>query len=133
VSAVRAFPTLSSINDRRRNTFIYLPKELTMSMTQNGIFTVGSNPQDKTNPVPNLKTVFVSFNPAFPTGSNVVVTANAIAEANSKYPDTFGVTIHSVNNQGFTANVYRVDNILTAPQGQGWMQQLQLGWIAQTI
>jgi hypothetical protein len=93
--------------------------------TQTGIVSV-PNPQNT-----NWTTVPVTFSPQFTTAP--VVTANTINDA--KLPDTFAVTVFNVTAQGFSANVYRVDNLISviqAGKGQGWGQSLQLGWVAQS-
>lgn len=100
-----------------------------VTMLQSGTVSVGSNPGN------NLAKVSVTFQPAFP--ATPVVTANTIQGPDyhgKPITDTFAVSITSVSTTGFTANVYRVDNILgnvTNPSaGGGWWQQLQLGWMA---
>ena len=99
----------------------------TLAATQSlsGVYPVGSTPGN------NLKTVTVKFNTTF--GAVPVVTANTIGDPGwPNINDTFAVSIVAVNGSGFTANIYRVDNILNVPKGgQGWMQKLQLGWTAQ--
>ena len=60
-----------------------------------------------------------------PFNSPPVVIANALQGTDygpGRIPDTFAVTITSVSNTQFTANVYRVD-----ANGVGWGQNLQLG------
>jgi hypothetical protein len=79
----------------------------------------------------NWTTVSVTFSPQFTVVP--IVTATTINEA--KLPDAFAVTVYDVTAQGFSANVYRVDNLINVIKGgdpEGWGQQnLQLGWIAQ--
>ena len=96
---------------------------------QSGRYTVGQNNQNNNN----LVTVSITF--PSPFKATPVVTANTINDPNwGSIADTFAVTVFAVTAAGFSANIYRVDNILNVVKGdgQGWDQNLQLGWIAQT-
>lgn len=87
----------------------------------------------------NLATVQVSFQgDVWFLRPPVVVTANTLQGldypvATKPIPDTFAVSVTGLTSDdggnviGFTANVYRVDNL---PAVGGWAQDLQLGWIA---
>lgn len=95
---------------------------LAATQLQNGVVVVGPKSGS------NLATASVTFPQPFATPP--VVTANTLQGtdyAGKTITDTFAVSITSVSTTGFKANIFRVDNI---PNGQGWGQNLQLGWTA---
>lgn len=85
-----------------------------------GVATVG--PNSGKSPV----SVTAKFNVVFDSQPVVVATALQGKDYTGSIPDTFAVTITSISGTQFTANVFRVDG----GGGQGWGQNLQLGWFA---
>lgn len=86
-----------------------------------GLFDVGPQQVATSRYVAN-----VPFGSTFP--SPPVVVATTLQGTNFPPPisDTFAVSIQSVSTTGFSASIYRVD----VPNGGGWAQNLQLGWMA---
>jgi hypothetical protein len=87
-----------------------------------GIATVGSSGSAE-------MTITVDFPANFAT--NPIVVATTLQDPSysaGSIDDTFAVSITSVSTSGFTANIYRVDNI--GAGGGGWGQNLMLNWIA---